>query len=917
MSDYRITYVSPEIHVVDRPLTRQSADQWQASVDFKALAFKRDQNFSTLNYEFKRVRAMFDPGLGPNGGYRCPVGTRYGGQITDRFGRGCGWGAARRLLNAAVDAGERLEEIGDRRRGRRVERRNRRVARQIGKPMSGGRRGRTVTGGRIDRMAARADRFAGRARRFAERMDGNAGRPRRERNDRTITGGRIDRAAEGADRFADRARRFAERMVGPGGGGRRRRTSASAQAAANRPRPSRPQMQPAAAVRRPTVAQRGARIDVDNLTPERRERLNVLIARERDSINNFWRRELAQDPTSALMDFRLMRAEDSDPRWRDVLATRKREWEILNSDNAAERVNELSPTARKRIADRLGDPNTPRPAKKAVVKKRPAKKAPAKKAPAKKAPAKKAPAKKAPAKKAPAKKAVAKKAAASRAVTWDRDVPRLEDLNDRDKRWVRGQVSLYHGPDKQRAIERFIQEGGDLEREIRSGEQQIELFKREAQNADLTDMRRVLAAERVRNIEREVGQLRDAMNAPRNPDAPAKKAPAKKAPAKKAPAKKAAASRNQGGPENPEPSSAPNSPNASGAAPDQGREDLGKPRQLGRGRLRRKNRGTEARLGGFDANGFANPARVEVGNKGLNTQTQANTHVGNGGDLADVPDDFLEKAIRQHSGPGKRFRIDRSPASANSPTLLTDTTTNQRLMVKKYRPNAIGFNEDMNEIIGLNIQERFGFLNGAMRFAGPLNGDPNSPNTTAPIVLELGQNMLDDALNERPDPNNAVTGDLLRLTMMDFAIINSDRHGGNYFTVKQGGKVRIYPIDPSLGFDARKGPSMFPGTGNAAGFQQWVRHRYGGGRNRVTNILGTRAVRERAEMVAEIRKIQQDLKRAERQEKASNMITRFQGIFPGRQYATDGGRNHQNAAKRLKYLMDANAEDLLDIILGR
>ena len=87
---------------------------------------------STMAYEVKAVRAIWDPSLsipGTNrrGGWRCPTGTRYGGQITDRFGRSCGWGVARRIANQISDIGSRLEDVDDARRGRRIARRERRI----------------------------------------------------------------------------------------------------------------------------------------------------------------------------------------------------------------------------------------------------------------------------------------------------------------------------------------------------------------------------------------------------------------------------------------------------------------------------------------------------------------------------------------------------------------------------------------------------------------------------------------------------------------------------------------------------------------------------------------------------------------------------------------------------------------------
>ena len=102
-------------------------------VSYKALRFTTESNRSSMLYEVKRARAIFDPslavpGTSRRGGFRCPVGTRYGGQITDRFGRNCGWGVARRLANEISDLGERLESVGDRRRERKLRKRNDRMA---------------------------------------------------------------------------------------------------------------------------------------------------------------------------------------------------------------------------------------------------------------------------------------------------------------------------------------------------------------------------------------------------------------------------------------------------------------------------------------------------------------------------------------------------------------------------------------------------------------------------------------------------------------------------------------------------------------------------------------------------------------------------------------------------------------------
>ena len=117
---------------------------YQSAIEYKAFAFLADQTKTTFNYEVKRVRAVWDPGLSipgteRRGGWRCPPGVRFGGQITDRFGRNCGWGIARRIANALTNVGEMVEGRDDDRRGRRTAKRNARMVRRLARDEEGGR----------------------------------------------------------------------------------------------------------------------------------------------------------------------------------------------------------------------------------------------------------------------------------------------------------------------------------------------------------------------------------------------------------------------------------------------------------------------------------------------------------------------------------------------------------------------------------------------------------------------------------------------------------------------------------------------------------------------------------------------------------------------------------------------------------
>jgi len=143
----------------------------QELVHYKAMSFhsgRKNASVSLTNtfvIETKGIKPDWDPNVGVNGGWRCPVGTRYGGYITDRFGRGCGGGIIRRvgrLFGELGDTegilpnlGERLSATGmtrDLRRLRRAAARDRRLRDTVepqrpfdGMPIRAGRRlGRSV-----------------------------------------------------------------------------------------------------------------------------------------------------------------------------------------------------------------------------------------------------------------------------------------------------------------------------------------------------------------------------------------------------------------------------------------------------------------------------------------------------------------------------------------------------------------------------------------------------------------------------------------------------------------------------------------------------------------------------------------------------------------------------------------------------
>lgn len=119
-----------------RLVATDSAEGYQSSCNYKALSYLARRKTATASFEFKARGPFWDPELPPNGGWRCPKGSRYGGQITDRFGRNCG-GAVRRIVGTLSAAASISRMPGTRKRRRLVG----------GKPDVVGGRGRLSGGG--------------------------------------------------------------------------------------------------------------------------------------------------------------------------------------------------------------------------------------------------------------------------------------------------------------------------------------------------------------------------------------------------------------------------------------------------------------------------------------------------------------------------------------------------------------------------------------------------------------------------------------------------------------------------------------------------------------------------------------------------------------------------------------------------
>jgi hypothetical protein len=784
----------------DLPISRFASKQ--AIVEYKAMALRAESAQSSVMIQTKGVRAVFDPKLGPQGGWRCPTGTRYGGYITNRFGRGCGGGVARRL-------GRSLERLG-RNIGQNAEAgEKRRLARRAAKQKY--RAERAAIRQRYPRAAGRA------ANRLADRIEKGPKKKRPAKpNKRVIKpaaspkppkrskrgstpkqkpiakrGNRVGRAF---DRLADRIERGPKRKRKPSP--RKQRVNASQQRqpkpAGQRPKkpvpaPSAVTPKPKTPAPRPVPAPAGRRPKRpwgEGSMPDDRSERNVR--------NRFPRGGL---PKKAY--------------WRDAAMWGDREEELERRfGRYYDKDNNLN--ARGRFVNER------------LKKKAPAKKAPAKKAPAKKAPAKKAPAKKAPAKKAPAKKAPAKKAPKpirpsssgpkewgsgprpdtqeiSEAKSFFKDIIEIarknldaegvayvEDLMEGDPQdlpavyaWWRDN-HVGQGP----AWDRFVKELDD-----KYGKWYVPGRWNDRQNT--------WGEFNQAGLNKRGKYIRDML---RQNKAPAKKAPAKKAPAKKAPAKKA-------------PPSSPSTQKDSPFSPN-ARKD--------------KKFGVLSRLLGFGT--FSRGKNNRDGANGIDSQAKANEFVKNGGAIDKVPNKYLGLAIETNSSdrlddPNTRFfqKVPDEGAIGYTRLYFERSTFDPSKGFPTNSPNAQGYvvkgtefggsDDHVREAMGWNmavghgVNQEGAIMDGMVRGVTVFGGMGLMPATVLPLAMnqfEPGEVVTGavpaDFTVFNNIPNRAFP-ERLRHMLHNHLLGVGDRNRGNMYYSVVNGKPTISVLDQSRAGD--------------------------------------------------------------------------------------------------------------------
>jgi hypothetical protein len=960
-------------------------------VNFKALTFLSEQTSSTFSYEVKGVRAVWDPSLsipGTNrrGGWRCPVGTRYGGQITDRFGRSCGWGVARRIANQIADIGERLENIDDRKRNDRLARRTARVQRMLARQNKPGfleRGARNIAEALEGGQAPQQERPAARPRvpmrpaaRPAIPTREVPELPRRDDNDpyvenlRTMSDEDLEKQYQDAQEAVERLRDAVDKPRNDGVIGmlpvsaqrftaqqrlnkvnaelnrrgkrpprRRGNLRESEQRRMEReivqpgaPRTGEPPRPNAPRRRRRTAAQQGAQRTarrkpeadfVDSAKPEptkvpRRKPAPKPPARPAEASSPIpppppwnpdsspippppsWNPDAEPDLGGSVPDARSirnvvnrfgdLRGLPEDAYWRKPDFPEGEEKAELERrfgryyDNNNKRNARGNFVNEQIFAQQAG---APQPAPKPQAPARPAGPPPM------------------PARDINPDAEFDQPRDADLVKIVKDEVARYKpnaynNLRNLSREQVLGKKNEYQdllkeaqtGFDKAYDNWRAKKNGNQKERD----EARENLLRSWAQKEKIKE--NVAAAElRAVEIEADIAfRQRPPVVANNNVEAP--NAPRVQPPAR--PPDRPA--------EIPEPD---------------GGWDVSPPTA--------KADHAPEKLNAKGADGFPDVKPVPVGNKGIDSKDKAVAHLNQGGDLADVPDDFLGDALH-----GATQRFDKEAAgggvNGNIPDNMfkfTDKVTGKQYFLK-YQTGAQAENEDIHEMVGNNIAGRFGMPVGGLRLDGKQKGGPGAPHSAGrSIVFEHAGNYVDGRLRQGRDVGNMgdiKPADRVRATLMDFVIVNRDRHGGNFFVAPDAnGKLRFVPIDPSLGFDVNWGGRDFEGFGgDDAGFVAWMNHNYGGGRNEMLSTLRQQfrqGALSRREVIAAIADVQKSIREAERKNPYLNMVDEvLKTGGDGTPSPRSGDRARERIGikpqQKMKYITDVDPSRIADLILG-
>lgn len=235
------------------------------------------------------------------------------------------------------------------------------------------------------------------------------------------------------------------------------------------------------------------------------------------------------------------------------------------------------------------------------------------------------------------------------------------------------------------------------------------------------------------------------------------------------------------------------------------------------GQVERANAGQPdtAKIGFYDKDGNPILVRVPVGANGIESERDAVRHLAAGGDIRDVPDGFLQKAIQDNSStdPDSDLRffvqqVEHDSGNRAGHFHYLDKVTGARFGIK-YADGKQGMvpggQENFCEVFGTLLAHRLGFEQGAQRIlakddelTGLGNGRDRIPwlyeflpfDEFVPVSMQLDIQDADELAR-------AFTLDeIIRGMILNYLLMNGDRHPGNVVLISDPSR----PSGKALGY---------------------------------------------------------------------------------------------------------------------
>lgn len=238
------------------------------------------------------------------------------------------------------------------------------------------------------------------------------------------------------------------------------------------------------------------------------------------------------------------------------------------------------------------------------------------------------------------------------------------------------------------------------------------------------------------------------------------------------------------------------------------------------GKKKDRNSIPRASVGFANSDGFLEQRRVLVGNSvtsprdgsqvQLNSVSDSVKHLADGGDMTDIPDEHLVRAIEQNTGDDKRFRIIGTGGGMHGMTRMRDTNTEAFIGIK-YAGGSPGTDaEAMREVAAELVLEHFGYEPTPMRLVPSVQTDDSIGMEMfrgAALITELAHNRHEGTIesariDERGNKYDyrVPSEDVVRMAILDSILWNSDRHEGNFMIARgENGEGELVPIDHSMG----------------------------------------------------------------------------------------------------------------------